>query len=303
MRWRSWPQNLFLNPDKIATAMLPNFMIIGVEKGGTTSLYHYLKQHSDIYFPEVKEPNFFSVGRGISIQQEYEALYDDADTQTAIGDASVSYFHDPTAAQRIKALIPDCRFLLILRDPVDRAFSHYHMLIQQRAIPKRPFREALVEAEASGSYLNTGIPNSRYADSIESYFRCFGSDAFNIHRYADYKANNTGTIKNILHFLGVSEQVKAETAKKYNTSRVYRNRHIHELVYGKGSLKSLAKRLIPTRAQIWIREAIQKINSEPPPVCTEEERHMALRVLRDDIDRTEELLSWDLSEWKTGGGN
>lgn len=278
--------------------MLPNFMIVGVEKGGTTSLYHYLNQHPDIYFPTVKEPNFFSTGRGISTQEEYEALYSGRDTETVIGDASVSYFHDPAAAQRIQALIPDCRFLLILRDPVDRAFSHYHMLIQQRAIPKRPFRDALVEAEASGSYLNTGIPNSHYADSIESYFRCFGSDAFSIHKYADYKSNNAKTTKTMLRFLGISEEIELETVKKYNTSQVYRNRQVHELVYGKGLLKSLAKHLIPTRTQTWIREVIQKINAEPPPVCTEEERHMALRVLWEDIERTEELLSWDLSEWK-----
>ena len=270
-----------------------------MEKGGTTSLYHYLKQHPDIYFTEVKEPNFFSVGRGISTRQEYESLYDDADTQTAIGDASVSYFHDPTAAQRINALIPDCRFLLILRDPVDRAFSHYHMLIQQRAIPKRPFREALMDAEASGNYLNTGIPNSHYAESIKAYFQCFGSNAFSIHRYADYKANNAKTVKTMLRFLGIRERIDVQIAKKYNTSQVYRNQHVHELMYSGGLFKSLAKRLIPACSKNWIRAMVQKINSEPPPICTEEERHMALRVLRKDIEHTEELLSWDLSEWKT----
>jgi hypothetical protein len=139
---------------------LPNFFLVGAPKTGTTSLYHYLKQHPDIYLSAVKEPCFFaSEMRPDNFSQEfatsirlssqnllkyldgpmsgpnpggiitdwshYLELFKNVSTETAIGEASVCYLWSATAAGNIHARIPHAKIVVILRDPVERAFSQY----------------------------------------------------------------------------------------------------------------------------------------------------------------------------------
>src|SRR5579871_3433321 len=111
----------------------PNFFLVGAQKAGTSSVYAYLKQHPDIFLPAIKEPHFFSQVVPISHYEpiflpsvlneaDYLRLYRDACGFSAIGDASVSYLWDPEAPQRIHARMPQARILIVLRDPVERAY-------------------------------------------------------------------------------------------------------------------------------------------------------------------------------------
>lgn len=81
--------------------MLPTFIIAGVEKSGSTSLYHYLAQHSEVFMSPIKEPNFLNGPNTDAARSQYEALFDGVTTETAVGEASVSYFNDPGSAARI----------------------------------------------------------------------------------------------------------------------------------------------------------------------------------------------------------
>ncbi len=116
----------------------PNFLIIGALKAGTTSLFNYLMQHPQIYMSPVKEPKFFALvgeyldpkkreilGKCVVDIEEYRALFDNVTTEKAIGEASAIYLSSRRAPGRIQHYILNVKLIAILRDPVERAYSHF----------------------------------------------------------------------------------------------------------------------------------------------------------------------------------
>src|ERR1043166_4962032 len=110
---------------------LPNFLVIGAAKCGTTSLYEYFRQHPEVYLPDVKEPMYYwQEGRakyeyGVTTRAAYERLFDGVTTERAIGEASPQYIRSATAPARIAADLPGVRLIASLRNPADRAYSSY----------------------------------------------------------------------------------------------------------------------------------------------------------------------------------
>ncbi|HLC30378.1 MAG TPA: sulfotransferase, partial [Dehalococcoidia bacterium] len=133
----------------------PNFFIVGAPRAGTTSLHAYLRKIPSIYLPPIKEINFFSQFSPVewpipSIDDEnwYRGLFADAGDRPAVGDATPTYLYDEGAAQRIFARIPGAKIIILLRDPIDRAYSHYLMAVN-KGWEQRPFYQAVVEDHAA----------------------------------------------------------------------------------------------------------------------------------------------------------
>ena len=143
---------------------MPNFLIIGAAKSGTTSLYAYLEQHPQAYLSPKKEPEFFSYeGREVDFNgpkgeeqanhgikqhitaniEEYRALFRGASDEKAIGEASTMYLYSPQAPSRIKHYIPKVKLIAIFRNPVDRAYSTFSYLTLQGREPLSEFSQAL----------------------------------------------------------------------------------------------------------------------------------------------------------------
>ena len=134
---------------------LPNFLIIGAPKAGTTSMYAYLQQHPQIFMSPQKETYFFAFddkkslkynGWGmpppifhkiVDIIEHYWKLFADVSDEVAIGETTLVYFYDQGAPQKIHAINPHMKLIAILRNPVDRAYSHYQDLIRQQREPIR----------------------------------------------------------------------------------------------------------------------------------------------------------------------
>ncbi|MGC2163469.1 MAG: sulfotransferase [Silvibacterium sp.] len=165
----------------------PNFFIVGAVKAGTTSLYAHLKEHPQVFLPKVKEPHYFAefhpsreqahVAEYISDRGEYLRLYRGSARFPAIGDASPSYLWDNKAPQRIHQVCPQARIIILLRDPVARAHSHYLMDVLG-CIETLPFAEALQRDYAckekgwwqSHLYVESGL----YHDQVLRYLEAFG---------------------------------------------------------------------------------------------------------------------------------
>ena len=156
--------------DRDASGPLPNFLLIGAMKAGTTSMYHYLRAHPQVYMPTFKAPEFFA-GKALSTRgvDWYRKQFAGAGPEAvAIGEASnvyTKYPHYPGVPERIAELIPDVRLLYIVRDPVARIRSHYQTRVAEGA-EKLPLLEALA---TNSIYLDY----SRYAMQIEQYLEHF----------------------------------------------------------------------------------------------------------------------------------
>src|SRR5215210_5286768 len=141
---------------------LPNFIIVGAAKAGTTALYWYLSEHPAVYMSPVKETFYFAYGVDeagrllygdpevhrfpVKTLREYEALFAAAGDASAIGEASPIYLECPQSAGRIRELIPAARIVASLRQPVDRAYSDYIMYLRRRGRRLDPVRDFRADA-------------------------------------------------------------------------------------------------------------------------------------------------------------
>ncbi|HYF40037.1 MAG TPA: sulfotransferase, partial [Gemmatimonadales bacterium] len=142
--------------------MLPNFIVIGAAKAGTTALYWYLAEHPQIFMSPVKETNYFAYEVDASGQlvygdpedhqfpirtrAEYEALFAEAGPASAVGEASPIYLECPQAAGRIQSAIPGALLVCCLRHPVDRAYSDYLMHLRSHGQRLDPGRDLTPQA-------------------------------------------------------------------------------------------------------------------------------------------------------------
>jgi hypothetical protein len=187
----------------------PNLFLVGAAKAATTSLWRYLQAHPDVFMTRIKEPHFFSRGGvdGIPVAKNegaYFALFRAAGRATIRGEASVSYLWDANAAPAIKACAPDARILVSLRDPVERAYSHYwtHVRI---GTERRTFREA-VDAELAGHAPVASVPPpyvslGYYAEQIAPYLELF--DDVLVLFFEELVADVPGSMRTVYGFLGI----------------------------------------------------------------------------------------------------
>lgn len=192
---------------------LPTFFIIGAPKAGTTSLHHYLDQHPQIQMSAVKEPRFFvALPEGVAnlpgrveTLAEYEALFDAA--IAVRGESSTDYAAHPRregSPQLIRELVPDARFIYLVRDPVERSVSHYRMAAALMG-ERRPLDEALRQAlrEPASRY----IAPSLYATQLDLYLRQFPAERILVVDQAELRRTRRETLSEVFAFLAVSDEI------------------------------------------------------------------------------------------------
>jgi len=151
-------------PTKGAEMTMPNFLIIGAPKSGTTSIYQYLAEHPEVFMSPVKEPHFFAFegqtlsfrgpgddrefGRYVTTIEEYQNLFQNVSDEKAIGEATPSYLSIQSAPGCIQKYVPGVKMIAILRNPVDRAFSNFVFMVQLGYEPLTEFQSALEQEES-----------------------------------------------------------------------------------------------------------------------------------------------------------
>ena len=190
-------------------AQWPNLFIPGAPRAGTTSLWRYLSEHPEIYMSPVKEPAFFAPvpgGRVINGKASYLRLFDDASCEKWRGEASTAYFSDESSPSRIKATCPESKIIIVLRDPVERAYSHYWFHVRHNQ-ETRSFREAVEEELTTSEGADTHYTDwSFYATRLERYLGIFGN---NVHVLflEELRANVDRELRTIYEFLDVDWHV------------------------------------------------------------------------------------------------
>ena len=293
---------------------MPNFIIIGAAKAGTTSLYSYLEQHPQIYMCPEKEPRFFAlegeklnfggptqgINEGsVTSLEAYCQLFEGVTNQTAIGEASTLYLSSPKAPQRIKHYLPSVKFIAVLRDPAERAFSSYLHLVRD-GYETLSFAQGL-KAEANRIqekwqplwyYQQRGF----YYEQLKRYFDLFEPEQIKIYLYEDLAADSTAVVQDIAHFLGVDANFTPKLNKE-NVSGVPKSRWLQHLFTQDNRLKSSLKPLFPQKLRRGIAENVKKQNLGAKPSLSSEARQELIAVYREDILKLQELIDRDLSTW------
>jgi hypothetical protein len=196
--------------------VLPNFLIIGAARCGTTTLYSYLAEHPQIFLPASKrpEPHFFyredEYAKGL---QWYQKRYFSAwSGQTAVGEASTSYIFGPEVAQRLKENLPDVKLIALLRNPMDRAFSNY-WASRQNGLETLSFDDAIKREEERSRDPKMKhimpfayIARSRYDEQLQRFLAVFGAKQVRVHLFEDMLRNPARVLRDLLEFLEVYPQ-------------------------------------------------------------------------------------------------
>lgn len=192
---------------------LPDFIVIGAMKSGTTSLYTWLAQQPEVFLPATKEPNFFSRdevwGRGAPW---YSSLFAPAADDQVVGEASVSYTRPDrgeVAADRIWSLVPGARLIYLVRHPIDRIRSHYRHQVQRRR-ERRPFEEAIRDPQSQY------VAQSLFYACLKPYVDRFPKDQICVVRMEDLSGDPPTAWLRVLQHLGLAPRPAPTTA--YNVT-------------------------------------------------------------------------------------
>jgi len=256
--------------------VLPNFIICGTQKGGTTSLYNYLKEHPQIYLPPKKEIHFFDLYFKRSIEW-YRKHFIGAESQRfkAIGEATPSYMYLEEVAERIHNTLPEVKLIFILRNPVDRAYSHYwhevrlgyEWLSFEEAIKAEPERLARgdIISRLHYSYLDRG----KYIIQIDRFRKYFSKDQMLIIIAEELWSNPEQVMRKVFEFLGVDPTFKSKTwYKKFNVGnkkprikalQLIKGK-LHRFVYSLPELELLIKPTSFIIDKINLTEGVPKMN-------------------------------------------
>lgn len=187
---------------------LPDFMIIGAAKSGTSTLYSYLAAHPQLFMSTPKEPCFFDADvaweRGLDW---YRGLFAGARPEQLCGEASTNYTRWPQVPDvpaRISELIPDCRFLYLVRDPAKRAFSHYVHRHTRELYPGEPYRMSFEEFVEHDPMC---LDSSDYQSQIEQYLAHFPRESIHVLTLEALSRHPRAVLPRVLGFLGVASDV------------------------------------------------------------------------------------------------
>jgi len=309
----------------------PNFFLVGAPKAGTTSLYHYLRQHPDIYMSPIKEPSYFSseirpencdpdyrshmevlvertrellrdpmnipIADGlVTTWQDYQQLFYAADGQRAVGEASVGYMTSQAAAAGIAARFPRAKILMVLRSPVERAFSQYQHIATSGLITEN-FREyvraCLRHGDGGIGPYKPFLEMSFYAAQLERYFDHFPRAQIGIWIYEETRLQPEDFLRQIFRFLSVDDSFTPDIRKRYNEPRLPR------LLSAGGALRWAGKlqprRFVPAPLRGFAKRVIYR----PPGSLQMDsaDRELLLEFYRADILKLQGILNRDLSGW------
>ncbi|MBE9168869.1 sulfotransferase [Pleurocapsales cyanobacterium LEGE 06147] len=291
---------------------LPTFLIVGVQKAGTTSIYNYLQEHPQVYMSPVKETNFLEQDwenlppeqqnkNGIITFADYCRLFADVKDEIAIGEASPNYlFHYESSAARIQLYVPEAQLIVVLRNPIERAYSDYLMHVRD-AISYRSLSEQIKHSPHKSFIIRKGF----YYTPLQYYLDKFDSTKIKVFLYEDLCQKPVNFMQEMYRYLGVDDAFVPNVSKKAQIGKIPKNRTINNLLQRKNPLRNMAasalKSIMTSEARQILRERLIELNSKDKiqtPLASED-RQQLIELYREDIFKLQDLIGRDLSSWMT----
>jgi hypothetical protein len=291
-----------------------DFFVIGAARAGTTSLYNYLGQNPAIFLPLVKECNYFSrvdsmireVYRDpkegeeyhmkiIRSEAVYRSLFDQARPDQVKGEVSPSYLFDKSTAARIYRHNPKAKIVVSLRNPVERAYSHFQMHNATGYEPCDQFTKAIKAPKNpiwGGG--NIYLEASQYFGQLKSYYDLFPSSQIHVMIYEDWTSDPEKALKDLYAFLGVTPQGAINKSKAHNQGVKGKHKGLLNFVR-KLRVNELVNTLLPRKASELIKERLftedTAVDPLPPEVYSE-----LIKDFDADIKKTADLIGKPLIE-------
>jgi hypothetical protein len=307
---------------------LPNFIVVGAEKRGTTALFHYLNQHPQVYLSAVKEPLFFcsygversklerelypaAMENVITDYDRYVGLFSDAKDEKAVGEASVYYLVDyEKTIGNIRRLLPgwkNLKIVIILRNPIDASFSHYLMYSQilRHYLNRRDvlsFEESLAAEEkrlADGYLALAHFHWFFYYEQVKAYMESF--ENVRIFLFSELTKDPSRVIRDLYSFLEVDSSFVPEAVEQeYNLSGVARLGFLYRFLISDSAIRRLLRPVVRRLLSEESRDRLVNRALRKPmkkPAMAPETRERLRRLYREDIVELQCLIDRDLSAW------
>lgn len=279
--------------NRMTVSNKPNFFMIGAQKAGTTSFYYYLKGHPQIFLSEKKELHFFSQ-RGEELNFDaYLKHFHGSEDFPVRGEISPSYLHVPGTAKEIHQFNPDAKIIMVLRHPVDRAYSNYIHRLRVGKEKIKDFVQAMEsnkDSEGADNYLRKGL----YTSQVAEYTDLFPSDQLLVLIYENFKMNNDATLDAIQKFLGV-EQRPLTVKNEHNTSTLPRHEALKPLMLLYSSrLAPFVKRWLPKK---WLQGLKNQMTVPIEKLDRKTRKELMETYFKDDALKLQKSLNMDLSNW------
>lgn len=286
---------------------MPNFLIVGAMKSGTTSLWRYLQQHSEIYMPDEKEPRFLTSSRLIKSRpirtfEDYIKLFGDIKEEKAIGEASPHYLYPYSSTiPTIKNYLGDVKIIIILRNPTDRAFSAYKHTFLIEKSETLPFEKCLELEEERKK--NEVLPMMHFYKDLGFYYSQVKAYMENFSRvkvclYDDLSRDALGLAQDLYGFLEVHRSFIPEVGIKHNISPP-KNKFLREFLldYDHPLKKFLRPVLLSTIGINNTEKLVNLFKNVDQIRIKPETRRYLIDLYSEDILKLQDLIQRDLSSW------
>ena len=291
---------------------LPNLLIVGAAKSGTTSLHNYLNQHPDVFMCSPKEPHFLinkeigekRIPKGVLDLEGYKSLFNGESKKIYRGESSVMYLSFPeiTIPNIKKYLLDDVKIIIMLRNPVERAYSGYQHVKRYNMMENLSFEDALKQSADRYDNKSNMTPASRYLE-LGMYYnqvRRFSEEFTNIHIiiYDDYKQNVNIELDKIFDFLGLNRIVVNSEKRHMVGGWQWKNEWIKSLMMKNNLLKTVLKFSFPFPSlRKGIRGVLQKGNTKKVENINPETENLLKSYYKNDVEKLSELLDRNLNNW------
>lgn len=301
---------------------LPNFIIIGAGKSGTTALYEYLAEHPEVYMSRVKETNFFALEGeelvdpkddpqqmyhypwSITTRQEYDALFSEVRDEKAVGEVSPMYLYHSTAPGKILESLPGVKLIVILRNPVDRLYSRFMHLARERREPSEALEDCF-DKDSIWWRRNDLIQEGFYYTHLKRYYDLFDQSQIKVYLYEELRNDPLRLVQNMYDFIGVDGWYEPDLSVEYNVSGKIKNPFVDRFIGQKSILKSALSSISPrimntVTKQEWLKKHVNKLrkqNLTKPALKHGTRIRLIEEVYGNEITKLQKLIGKDLSGW------
>jgi len=296
---------------------VPDFLIIGAAKSGTTAMFEYMQTNPEVFLTEPKEPHYYALagttpaftGPGdaesinrwsVTDRAAYSDLYASASPGQVRGEGSVSTLYFPGAAERLAEEAPGAKLICVLRDPADRAFSGYSFMRTRTWEPLDEFAAALRDEDrrinAGWHHIWHYASMGFYGSQLQRFMKVFPADQMLVATHDSLRDDPAAFMARIYDFIGVAPCEISRTPAPHRSGEP-RSRALSKMITTHHPLKKLVAPLIPPTVRIRLRDAVQKRNvvkqSYPDEIRAE-----LIQRFGPDMELLESLTGIDTEPWQ-----